>query len=68
MFGFENIYPKKIPLLIKAPANDNSFSKKEEDLLSMNLEYIKENTWQWDYSDKDYNFYQGYHNINLISV
>lgn len=56
MFGFENIYPKKIPLIIKAPVNDNSFSKKEEDLLSMNLEYIKENTWQWDPSYKGYQY------------
>ena len=56
MFEFENVYPQKLPLDINLPENKGGLSKEEEDLLNMNLEYIKKNTWLWDIKDKNYTF------------
>ena len=56
MFEFENVYPQKLPLDINLPENKGGLSKEEEELLNMNLEYIKKNTWLWDIKDKNYTF------------
>lgn len=55
MFEFENTYPQKIPLDIEIDKNWK-LNEEEEKIISLNLEYIKKNSWYWDIKDTNYSF------------
>lgn len=55
MIEFENIYPKKISSNLKIK-KEWKLTKEEEKIISMNIEYIKKNSWYWDIKDTNYSF------------